>query len=444
MKATVYPSAITGTLAAPASKSQTIRAIAAAMLAEGLSIIHHPSPCDDALAMMEIARQLGSDLNYQNDLLEIKGAFRPTSFTFDCGESGLAARLMIALTPALFEDPVTISGKGSLLKRPLGNLCEVLQQMGIFCNSDLGKLPYRLSGKMKAGEVVVDGSESSQFVSGLLMALPLLSGESKLVVQNLKSAPYVLMTLETIQKFGIEIKQIAPETYHIGGNQNYNPTEITIEGDWSGAAFMMVAAALAGDLIINNLDIHSKQADRQVIEALSTAGIPVDISDNGITIRQQQPQPFRFDCTHCPDLFPPLAVLAATARGTSTLSGVHRLQNKESNRGLSLQQELAKMGIHIVLDGDNMHIHGAALTRATIDAHNDHRIAMAAATAALVAAAPITISGAGCISKSWPHFFDDLRSVGAKINVEEQEKCTAHGAKSQKPGARSDIELQNI
>lgn len=319
MTATVNPSAIKGTLATPASKSQTIRAIAAAMLADGRSVIHHPSCCDDALAMLEIARQMGSTVKHKNDQLEIIGTLRPTSFTFDCGESGLAARLMIALAPALFDNPLTITGKGTLLKRPLGNLCEALQQMGVRCHSDKGKLPYLLSGKMKAGEVLVEGSESSQFVSGLLMALPLLCGESKLIVQNLKSAPYVLMTLETIRKFGIEIKQKSSETYSNSGCQPYTPTEIAIEGDWSGAAFMMVAAALAGDLMITGLDIHSKQADRQIIEAMAAAGIHPVTSGNCITIRQQQPQPFRFDCTHCPDLFPPLAVLAATAQGTSTL-----------------------------------------------------------------------------------------------------------------------------
>jgi 3-phosphoshikimate 1-carboxyvinyltransferase len=417
MTVTVHPSAITGTLAAPASKSQTIRAIAAAMLAKGVSIIRHPSRCDDALAMMEIARQLGREINYQNDVLEIKGSLQPTFFDFDCGESGLAARLMIALAPALFEIPVTISGKGTLLKRSLGNLCEVLQQLGVHCHSANGKLPYHLTGKMKAGEVVVDGSESSQFVSGLLMALPLLDGESKLIVRNLKSAPYVLMTLEAIAKFGIEIKQPIPETYIIGGSQNYHPAETTIEGDWSGAAFLLVAAALAGDLTITGLDLQSVQADWKVLDALAAAGIPIEISDSGIAIRQQRPKPFIFDCTHCPDLFPPLAVLAAAAKGTSTLSGVHRLQNKESNRGLVLQKELGKMSAQIEIVGDEMHIHGGAFTGATIDAHNDHRIAMAATVAALVATAPVTISGSGCVSKSWPTFFDDLRSLGARIKT---------------------------
>jgi 3-phosphoshikimate 1-carboxyvinyltransferase len=416
MTLSVHPSAIKGTLAAPASKSQTIRAIAAAMLAEGSSVIHHPSRCDDALAMANIALQLGRDINYQNDTFEIKGAFRPTSSDFDCGESGLAARLMIALAPALFENPVTISGKGSLLKRPLGNLSDVLQQLDVHSHSDHGKLPYHLSGKMKAGEVLVDGSESSQFVSGLLMALPLLDGDSKLIVRNLKGAPYVQMTLETLCKFGIEIKQTAPETYSIVGNHKYLPTKTTIEGDWSGAAFLMVAAALAGDLTITGLDIQSAQADRKILDALAAAGIPMQISDNGITIRQQRSTPFIFDCTHCPDLFPPLAVLAAATQGTSTLSGVHRLQNKESNRGLVLQRELAKMGVRIILEGDNMHIHGGTLTGATIDAHNDHRIAMAAAVVALVSSSPVVITGAGCVSKSWPSFFDDLCSLGVLIS----------------------------
>jgi 3-phosphoshikimate 1-carboxyvinyltransferase len=416
MTVTVFPSVIKRTLAAPASKSGTIRTIAAAMLANGPTVIHHFSRCDDALAMIEIARQLGSTVVVGDDRLEINGAFRPNSFNFHCGESGLAARLMIALAPALFKNPVTITGKGTLLKRPLGNLCIVLQQMNVRCHSEKGKLPYHLSGKMKAGEVLVDGSESSQFVSGLLMALPLLSGESKMIVQNLKSAPYVQMTLETLHKFGIQIKQTANHTYIIGGNQNYIPTKITIEGDWSGAAFLMVAAALAGDLTITNLDIHSHQADRQILEALAAAEIPVQISDNGISIRQQPPKPFRYDCTHCPDLFPPLVVLAAAAQGTSTLSGVHRLQNKESNRGLALQTEFGKMGVHIEIVGDEMHIHGAALSGASIHAHNDHRIAMTATVAALAAKAPVTITGAGCVSKSWPMFFDDLRSLGAKIN----------------------------
>lgn len=419
MTVTVSPSQIKGILAAPASKSQTIRAIAAAMLADGASAIHHFSRCDDALAMIEIARQLGSTIVVGDHRIEINGALRPNTFHFDCGESGLAARLMIALAPALFDNPVTITGKGTLLKRSLGSLCEVLQQMSVHCHSDHGKLPYHLSGKMKAGEVLADGNESSQFVSGLLMALPLLSGESKLIIQNLKSAPYVQMTLETLHKFGIQIKQTANHTYIIGGNQNYIPTEITIEGDWSGAAFLMVAAALSGDLTITNLDIHSKQADRHILDALAAAGIPKQISDNRISIRQQRPKPFRFDCTHCPDLFPPLVVLAAAAQGTSTLSGVHRLQNKESNRGLALQTEFGKMGVPIEIASDEMHIRGAALSGASIHAHNDHRIAMAATVAGLAAKSPVTIIGAGCVSKSWPKFFDDLRLLGAKINEKE-------------------------
>lgn len=410
MDITINPGSLQGGLRIPASKSMAIRAIAAAMLADGKSKIFHPSQCDDALAMQDVARQMGATIQSINGHLEVSGNFKARVQTFNCGESGLAARLMIAIL-ALFDAEMTLTGEGTILNRNLGAICKDLAKLGVDCSSRNGFLPYTVKGPMRGGRFEVDGSGGSQFISGLLMALPLAQKNSVLRVRNLKSTPYIDMTLEVLQKFGIEIQHQNHETFHIQGNQKYKAASIEIEGDWSGAAFPMVGAALAGDLIISGLNPKSLQADRQIMAALEKSGVEITKSESGYLVKKSKLRAFEFDATHCPDLFPPLAVLAAKADGTSIISGVSRLSQKESNRGLVLKKELGKLGIEIVLEGDLMKITGGKIKGGTLFSHNDHRIAMAGAIAALVADGPVTIQNAECVSKSYPEFFEDLKSL---------------------------------
>jgi len=412
----VFPSEISGVIRAPSSKSQSIRAIASAMLAGGTSKIAYPSACDDALAMAGIAKALGAKIKLNPGSMEITGGFNPDGKTINCGESGLAARLMIALA-SLGEKEVIITGDGTLLKRHLGNIMQPLIDLDVKCATTRGYLPFKIQGPLIGGHIEVDGSGGSQFISGLLMALPLAENNSELIVRNLKSIPYIDMTLEMLSKFGINIQHKDYQIFKIKGNQKYLPANLEIEGDWSGAAFPLVAGALAGNMKISGINPNSQQADLKIISALKLAGANIENHDNEFNISKSKLNSIAFDATHCPDLFPPLVVLAAAAEGASKITGVNRLSQKESNRGLVLQEEMAKLGIQIDLSGDEMTVHGGQIKGGSIFSHHDHRIAMAGTVAALIAEDPITIQNAECVSKSYPEFFNDMKKVGVQLEV---------------------------
>lgn len=420
MNITILPSNISGIIKVPASKSHFIRTVAAAMLAGGTSRITNTSTCDDSKTMLQIADQIGAKINTDGNVLEIEGVGNfPGGQVFLCNESALVARLMLSLG-ALSGGMNIIKGSGTLINRDLGVFEEVLQELGVKCESDSGKLPVMVKGPLSGGKVEVDGSKSSQFISGLLMALPLAQHSSVLMVHDLKSRPYLDMTLETLNTFGIRVINIKHRRFIIHSGQNYNPAEVEIEGDWSSAAFLFVAGAISGNVRIVGLNPLSLQADRAIIQALEKAGAEVVQKGAGYAISTSELKSFRFDATHCPDLFPPLVVLAACSQGISVIKGVSRLLNKESNRAQALLEEFGKMGIEITIDDDEMRITGGTIQGGTISSRNDHRIAMAGAIAALRAKNPVTIEQADCVSKSWPGFYDSLKRLGAKIDFENE------------------------
>ncbi len=417
MIATVFPSKLSGTAMAPPSKSHFIRAVAAAMLAQGTSKIYNPSTCDDAKAMLRIAEEMGATVTMHPDHVSIGGNPDFTGRrTFHCSESGLAARLMIAIG-SLFDNEVTITGEGTLLKRKLGNIAEPLQQLGVRFKCDNQTLPVKLTGPAKGGTILVDGSESSQFVSGLLMAQPLAKEDTVLIVENLKSRPYIYLTLEVMKSFGISIEHQEYKRFFIHGNQWYQPADIQTEGDWSGGAFLLVAGAINGTLRVSGLDLTSTQADRAILEALKSAGANIAFENQEIIVKSGKLKAFEFDATHCPDLFPPLAVLAANCEGISTIHGVDRLINKESNRANALVEELGKMNIKITIHQNAMIIAGGKIHGNHINSNNDHRIAMAGTIMALNATGETTIGQAACIAKSWPEFFETMSAVAANIGI---------------------------
>lgn len=418
MNTIVSPSAISGSLRAPSSKSQAIRLIAAAMLARGNSRIHYPSGCDDALAMKKIAESLGAKVEVRENAWDICGGVDLNTPKINCGESGLAARLMIALS-TLGNKEIEVTGEGTLLNRHLGNIETSLANMGVKHSSNGGSLPFKIHGPAQFTKLEVDGSGGSQFVSGLLMALPILKNDTRLIVHNLKSIPYIDMTLEVLQDAGIEISHRDYSGFSIPGNQFYRPIQTEVEGDWSGAAFPLVAGALAGDVTVTGLDSNSRQADRKIMDALQVAGARLEINPEGISVKKSRINAFDFDATHCPDLFPPLAVLAAASDGQSRIAGVGRLAQKESNRGIVLRNELGKLGVKIDLDGDVMRVHGGRIFGGAVFSHHDHRIAMAGAVAALIATSPVKILNPECVAKSYPEFFADIKNLGAKVDIPE-------------------------
>ncbi|HQO26593.1 MAG TPA: 3-phosphoshikimate 1-carboxyvinyltransferase, partial [Acidobacteriota bacterium] len=271
MNVQVVPSVVCGTVAAPASKSAMIRAVAAALLADGRTIIGNPSRCDDARAALAVARALGARVAAGRDRVTVTGGLAPTGVPLDCRESGLAARLFPAIA-ALGADAVTITGRGSLLRRPVGPIENPLRQLGAECMSTGGHLPLRVRGPLRGGPVEVDGALTSQFLTGLLMALPLAPGDSVLTVRRLASRPYIDLTLAVMHAFGVTAGHEEYGEFRIRGNQRYRPGEYIVEGDWSGAAFLLVAGAVAGDIVVTGLDPASTQADRLVLDALAAAG----------------------------------------------------------------------------------------------------------------------------------------------------------------------------
>ncbi|MCD6347411.1 MAG: 3-phosphoshikimate 1-carboxyvinyltransferase [Bacteroidales bacterium] len=416
MKKTIYPAAISGTLRAPASKSYAQRALAAALLAHGTTVLHNPSRCNDALSAMQVIKNLGATITDRGDSLVIDGGLASESLNLDFGEAGLGIRLFASIA-ALCDGEITLTGSGSLLKRPMSLIDEALTALGVTCKTTAGHLPIIIKGPVRGGEITIDGSLSSQVLSGLIMALPLAGKDSMIHVSNLNSTPYVDMTMEVMRDFGIEISHSNYEEFRIRGGQTYQPSEYTVEGDWSGAAFLLVAGAISGRVKIEELNPDSLQADRQILSALYQTGARVEIAGNTVICEKDKLQAFSFDARHCPDLFPPLVSLAAHCHGQSTISGVHRLIHKESNRADALITEMGKLGVQIKTEGDEMIITGQADIRsATIDSRNDHRIAMAAATVILPGDYPAGINKAECVNKSYPDFYKDLKQLGGKID----------------------------
>jgi len=414
MERSVKPSHVSGEIKAPPSKSMTQRAIAAALLADGDSLIVNPSYCDDALAAMSIAVSLGSRVEPGPDSVSISGSRELKDTKLNCGESGLAIR-MFSPVAALYDSEIVITGTGSLTKRPMSMVEDALKQLGVGCKSSDGLLPLWIKGPLKGGSCRIDGSLSSQLLTGLLMALPVAVNDSEVIVENLKSRPYIDMTLQVLERFGIRINKTDYSRFSIPGSQIYQPQKFEVEGDWSGGAFLLVAGAINGEITVKGLRPDSRQSDKAILDVLDRAGARTTIMENSVSVKKSELKPFYFDATESPDLFPPLVALAAYCRGISTIKGVSRLIHKESNRSATLVNEFLKMNVKIETQDDDMIITGGKITGAEVCSHGDHRIAMAAAVAALASSSRVIIRDSGCVAKSYPEFFKDLRDLGAMV-----------------------------
>jgi 3-phosphoshikimate 1-carboxyvinyltransferase len=411
------PSKIHGSAIAPASKSMMQRAVIAAALAQGKSLISNPTYCDDALAAISCAKKLGARVRKAKGNLEIIGGSKPRGGVLYCGESGLCMR-MLAPIAALFGKKFRLAGKGSLLSRDVSMIAEPLRKLGAACSTNSGKPPILVQGPLSGGEIEIDGSASSQFLTGLLMALPLCPRDSVVSVKNLKSKPYIHMTLGLLRQFGITVRHTpALDRFEIQGSQHYKAANYNVEGDWSGASFLLVAGAIAGRVEVSGLDVSSPQADLAILDALRKAGanVLVNAAAGNVSVAKASLRGFELDASDCPDLFPPLVALACSCSGESVFSGAGRLLGKESDRGLALEQEFRKLGADIKLEGGSMRVMGGKLRGGTASSHNDHRIAMALAVTALASEQGVRIKGEQCVSKSYPRFFHDLRELGAKL-----------------------------
>ena len=466
----------------PVSKSFAQRAIIAAALADGVSHLRGYTPCGDNEAALQVARNLGAEVSVEGTEVTIKGIAAQfgslEQSELHVGESGLLTRMMIPVLAQLCPSSVTVTGEKTLLNRPLTGAKEIMEAFeagiesvasgavggaeGAVASDGPVKVPLKVTGPLKPGRAEISGKHGSQLISGLLMALPFAEKNSTLVVTDPKSIPYMFITLEVLKKFGIKIANdmlggrdflesggdwsLCTEMhFKVKGGQKYKAADIDLEGDWSAAANFLVAGAIFGHLDLQGLDTTSLQADLSIMDILMDAGASLSQLDGkrGDIVVQRAPlQAFEVDASNCPDLFPILAVLAAFCQGTSRMSGVGRLANKESDRAKAILEMLTQMGVKARIEGDVLHVEGYTLAQRLLchadcsegshtghatgspapgllkggayTSHHDHRMVMALKVASLGADSPITIDDEACVAKSFPQFHELFASVVQK------------------------------
>lgn len=469
MRRTVYgdfPFIDSEPLSMPVSKSFAQRAIIAAALADGTSHLRGYTPCGDNEAALQVARNLGAEVNVNGNEVTINGISAQLGGLnlpeLHVGESGLLTRMLIPVMAQLSPDPVSFTGEKTLLGRPLTGAKEIMDAFEadvIPLKSDvirndtnvipseveespsIVRVPLTVKGPLKAGRAEISGKHGSQLISGLLMALPFAEKNSSLIVHEPKSIPYMFITLEVLKKFGIKIGNdmlggpdfLASDgdwslctemVFKVKGGQKYKAADIDLEGDWSAAANFLVAGAIFGKAELQGLDTTSLQADLSIMDILMDAGASLSQLDGdrgNITVQRAPLKAFRVDASNCPDLFPIISVLAAFCQGTSRLAGVGRLANKESDRARAILEMLTQMGVRACVEGDEMVIEGHSLAQRLLDncllkgglytSHHDHRMVMALKVASLGADGPISIDDEQCVAKSFPQFheiFDKL------------------------------------
>lgn len=424
MIAVISPSVLSGTVTAAAGKSSMQRACALALLNNGTTTIENPGNSNDDLAAINIIRKLGADVEQRDDKLIVRSnGFINAAGAISCGESGLSLRMFAAIA-ALSKEEIILNGEGSILKRPMHFFDETFPSLGVSVGTNNGYLPIKMKGPLKPASIGINGSGSSQYLTGLLFAFAKETTEPVIIhVKDLASKPYIDLSLQMLEAFGYKVRNDNYERFYIEpvAHTERNITYIT-ETDWSGAAFLLVAGAVAGNIRVKGLDLFSAQADRAIVDVLQAAGADISIEGSCILIsNQNRLKAFEFDATDCPDLFPPLVALASYCNGISIIRGTSRLAGKESNRAATLKDVFSKMGILIELKDDTMLLHGGTgINTATVSSHHDHRIAMAAAVAALGSSSAITITDAEAVNKSYPAFFRHLQILGAAVSLIDQ------------------------
>ncbi|MCL2352755.1 MAG: 3-phosphoshikimate 1-carboxyvinyltransferase [Firmicutes bacterium] len=398
-----------GVIQMPPSKYASHRALICAGLAEGRSVLWGLSDSEDARATAACMTALGARYSGGCGRTDAEGAFpKPDGRILDCGESGSTLRFLIPVA-ALSGEEVLFAGRGRLMERPLGPYAEALGKNGVSLEPEGDKL--RLRGRLGPGVFSMDGGVSSQFVSGLLFALPLLDGDSEIrMTSPLESASYAGMTIDVLAGFGIDVINNGYREFLVKGGQRYRPAERRIEADFSQAAFFLAAGALGADCECAGLDRRTAQGDKKILDILKECGIELIERENGnIKAVPGKIRGVTADMSDIPDLAPPLAAMLCFCEGTSRLVNAGRLRLKESDRLAALASELGKLGADIDEKPDGLVIRGVqSLKGGAVRSHNDHRIAMALAVAAIRADGPVFVEGSECVGKSYPGFWEDF------------------------------------
>jgi len=410
-----------GVVSAPPSKAYTHRMLIAASLSNGTSKIFNPLVSDDTQATLNAIKALGAETELQENCWTIHGIekLKTPDHPIDCRESGSTLRFMIPVA-ALAPGPSTFLFGASFKRRPVAPLLESLKELGVESAVQRnGSSVMVCGGGIRGGKTSIRGDISSQFISGLLFACPKAKDDTEIsVTTNLESKGYVEMTLEVLVKHGLEgAVNNDLSCLWIPSNQVYSSCDHTVPGDFSSAAFLLAAAAVTSSRVtVNRFEYQTSQGDRAILGVLEEMGASVKIGNDSVDVEGGQLVGVDIDAKDIPDLVPVCAVLACYAEGRSEIYNAKRLRYKESDRLDSVSTELKKMGADITVNEDGLTINGScSLHGATIDPHNDHRIAMACAVAALGAKGETKIQNVECINKSYPQFFNDLRLLGANV-----------------------------
>lgn len=425
-----YSSAFSGgSLAMPASKSAAIRAILCSALAPGASRLLHMEASQDIEAALNAAQTLGAQVAYDSPArtASLTGCGSlPQKGAVHCGESGALLRFIIPIAAAL-GGPWRFTGQGRLPERPLGVYGQLLPAHGVEFRTQ-GGLPLEIEGRLTPGRFSLPGNVSSQFVTGLMLALPLLEGDSEIVLTSpLESRGYVDMTLQTLADFGVEVLP-AKEGWHVPGGQRYKPRDYPVEGDWSHAAFFLNLAALSptgAPVRITGLDPDSLQGDKACVEVFRGFGLDIAWEGGALTAQNKHPgQPFgglrgqTVDVAQITDMAPAAAVCAALSQGQTRFVNAARLRLKESDRIAAMETAINALGGHAWSKEDELIIEGVErLSGGTAQGRNDHRVVMALAGAALRSAGPVHVTDAWSINKTYPGFYRDLKQLGGGADV---------------------------
>lgn len=413
MNVTFQPFVPNGSICAPPSKSDVHRAILCAALSGGVCTVSPVALSDDIRATIGCVEALGAKTHLDRHVLTVDGTamFSRKNAVLDCCESGSTLRFLIPVAAAGGVE-ATFTGKGRLPERPIGVYTDVLPEKGVACDTE-GGLPLRISGQLKSGVYRVAGDVSSQFITGLLFALPLLRGDSDIILTSpIQSVGYINMTIRTMAKFGVEV-DLLDNGWHIRGQQHYVPTDYTTDGDWSQAAFFLVAGAIAGDVEVVNANIDSAQGDRRIAAILREFGAVVEQDGDRLRVRKAPMTALELDVSQIPDLVPILAVCACFAQGTTRLTNAARLRLKESDRLESTARLLNALGGKARALPDSLEITGTgSLYGGYAEGCGDHRIVMSAAVCAAGAKADILCTDAMSVNKSYPDFYQDYGKIG--------------------------------
>ena len=410
---------LSGEVRVPPSKAQTHRALFAGLLSRGTTIIRNPLSCDDTKASLNAVASLGAKLHFDKEAWKVEGDGMPhaPSGRIECGESGVTLRFTIPIASLVGVD-VYLGGSAGLMQRPLRPLSEAMKQLGVSVYIEGNEVEVK-SAPVKGGKVEIAGNVSSQFISGLLFAGPLMDqGLEIIVTSSLQSRGYVALTIEAMRRHGIRVQTNGElSLFHVAPNQRYSAADHTIPGDYGSAAFLMSAAAVTGSRItLTGLSQSESDPDSAFLEILAQMGVRPTFSAEGLQVEGGKLKAAKVNISDCPDLGPVTAVLGTCAEGKTEIVGAERLRYKESDRLAAIASELRRLGGKVEVADDGLVVSGPTTLRGgTVESHGDHRIAMALAVAALTAANPVTIRNAQSVSKSYPTFFDDIRSLGGEV-----------------------------